>query len=121
LFREAHSPVLRHFLGAVMGQVFPQPVVRRTRPACVDVSLRRKDGALLVHLENTAGMQCAQRYPVIDFVPPVGPVELELCLPEKPSEVELVGEDGRVTTNWEAGTLTVSVDRLHVHAVLSIR
>jgi hypothetical protein len=104
-----------------MGHAFPQPVVRRTQPACVDVSLRRRDGRLLVHLGNTAGMQCAQRYPVIDFVPPVGPVELELSLPEKPSEIEMAGEDGRVNIDWEAGTLMVSVDRLHVHAVLSIR
>ena len=107
-------------------------------PPCVELSLRRKGRKLLIHLTNTAGMQAAERYAVVDFVPPVGPVELTVRLPKgvtgmaKP-KARLVGERaqvrpskerpdrrGRLTARAQGGALRVALDGLDIHAVVEI-
>jgi len=120
VFRNTHHPALRAFIGRVAREVFPDPAVKLDAPPCVDMSLRRKDGELLVHLANTVGMQMAEKFTVVDFVPSVGPIRLVVRLPKKPRKIVLVGEKGKLRTRWGRGRLHLTLDRLDVHAVVAI-
>ena len=103
-----------------MSKLFPKPMVKLDAPPCIDLSLRRKGRRLLIHLANTAGMQLAQNYPVIDFVPPVGPIEIALRLPTKPKKVRLVGQPGTLRHKWSPPRLRVKLERIETHVVLVV-
>jgi hypothetical protein len=81
-----HTPALRDFVGAVLGRLY-RPIATLdfgedpAAPRTVDLVLRRKDGRLIVHLNNVAQTPTAsESYMVNDRVPPVGPLRLDLRL-----------------------------------------
>ncbi len=104
-----------------MQRLLPEPLVTVNAPPCVDVSLRRSGEKLLIHLSNMAGMQTTPQYAVIDFIPPIGPVELTVCLDKKPREVLLEPGDQEITSNWSDGKLRVVLPQLNIHNVVVIR
>ena len=124
-FARTHHPVVRSVVGQLAGALFPAPLVELTSQdstgCCIDVSVRRKNDLLLIHLANTAGMQEAPHRAVIDHVPPVGPVELLVRTEDAPDTVEVVGEDVPVETSWAEGRLKVRLPSLHLHTVVCIR
>ncbi|MFN2285061.1 MAG: hypothetical protein ACK2UQ_11615, partial [Anaerolineae bacterium] len=120
VYREYHTPHLREFLRGVMQALFPQPLVEIDGPPCIDVTVRKKDGKLLVHLFNTAGMQTGSAYTIVDFVPTVGPLTLRVRLDAAPSSVTLVPGDDEIAHTWADGVLTVSLPSLYIHTVVVI-
>jgi len=118
--RACGHPLLRGFLGRLARWLFPAPLVRLSGLPAVDLSLRRRGDMLLVHLLNTSVVQTAPRLAALDFIPPVGPVELSVRLAKPPREVRLVGERGELTSRWERGTLRLRLDSLRLHAVVAI-
>ncbi|MBN1808303.1 MAG: hypothetical protein JW909_04490 [Planctomycetes bacterium] len=117
---KTHLPATRRLIGLLAGRLFPNPVVKLSAPPCVDVVLRRKGARVIVHLVNTSGMQQADDYTVVDYVPPVGPVELTVRLKRRPDKVSLAGESAGFTSRWNAGRLRVRIDRIDIHAALVI-
>ena len=118
--QRSHYPVVRQFLGEVMQQLFPEPMVKLKSPPCVDVSLRRDGDRLSIHLVNTAGMQVSPQYAVIDFTPSIGPLELIVRLDKEPRKVSLVPADCDIETHWSNGRLRVILPRLDIHNVVVI-
>ena len=118
--QRSHYPVVRQFLGEVMQQLFPEPMVKLKSPPCVDVSLRCDSDRLLIHLANTAGMQVSPRYAVIDFTPSIGPLELTVRLDKEPRKVSLVPADCDIETHWSNGKLRVTLPKLDIHNVVVI-
>lgn len=116
-YYNSHMPAVRNFLGDVVSHLF-QPMVDISGPPCIDVTLRRKDGKMMIHLANTAGIQTSAQHTVVDFVPPVGPVELVVHLPEQPERVLLVPRDVRISSVWDDCGLHVKVPELRVHSVI---
>jgi len=119
-YLRSHASQLREFLKEVMKEVFPLPKVELEGPPCVDLSLRRKEEKLLIHLTNTSGMQLAPNYTTPDFVPPVGPLTLRVRLGGRPSSVYPVPEDLPLRSEWRGDLLKVTLPSLHIHAVLVI-
>jgi len=69
---------------------------------------------------NTANMQVASRYAVIDFIPPVGPIRLTVRWPRPPQQVTLVPSNAPLATRWEAGLLYVTVPEVAIHEVVVV-
>lgn len=120
VYREYHTPHLRELLRGVMQTLFPQPLVEIEGPPCIDVAVREKEGKLLVHLLNTAGMQVGSVYTIVDFIPAVGPLTVRLRLDVAPSSVALVPADVDIAHTWSDGALTVTLPSLHIHNVIVI-
>ena len=116
----AHQPAVREFVGGLVGKLLPDPAVRVVGPACLDVALRRTaDGMLSVHLLNTAELPLGNRL-MTDFIPPVGPIQVQLRVGERPKQVLWAPENQPLKWTWESGTLSVTVPAVHVHGVVVV-
>lgn len=120
VFINSHYPAVRKFLGNIMEELFPEPMVELNAPPCVDVSLRKKDGKLLIHLGNTAGMQTASKYAIVDFTPSIGPIEVTVNLDEEPEKVSLVPDDCDAGIQWSGGKIKVIIPKLETHSIVVI-
>ncbi|RJP27218.1 MAG: hypothetical protein C4527_13675 [Candidatus Omnitrophota bacterium] len=120
-FYRGHHPYLRQFIGDLAKQLFSKPAIQIDGPPCVDVALRKtKDGKLSVHLLNRMNAPVSDRYGIIDYVPPVGPITLRIDLKDKPEKVYTVPRNRRLRESWENGVLTVTLPRMQVYSVLVV-
>ena len=119
LFAAAHAPAMREFIGRVVARLFT-PSVTLEGPPTIELSLRRKEGRLLVHLGNCTAMQVAGDYAVQDFIPSVGPLELAIRLPSAPRRVTLEPDGTVLAGSWSGGTWTGRIERLGIHGIVSI-
>ena len=115
-----HHPAIRTFLGNVVGRIFHEPIVRVEGPPWIDVSVRRNERGLLIHLANLAGMQMATPYSAIDAIPSSGPIRLTIPMAERPDSVALIPSDEGMTTRWEQGALHVEIASIAIHEVVAI-
>jgi hypothetical protein len=119
VYTATYAPATRDLLHRVVKRIFT-PLVELTAPPTVEIALRRKDGRLLVHLANMTGMALAEDHAVVDFIPPAGPIEVRVRLPKRPARVTWEPGARLAETKWNAGTITAKLDRLDIHAILSI-
>lgn len=117
VYTATHAAPTRQFVGKVVSSIF-QPSLRIEAPPVIEAALRRKGSRTLLHLVNTAGMQVAADYAVIDYIPPVGPVSISLRLDHKPSRVKLEPGGKAIAGSWKDGRWSGSVDRVEIHSVL---
>jgi hypothetical protein len=89
-------------------------------PPTVEVVLRRKDGLLLVHLLNATAMQVAGDYSAIDFVPPVGPLRVNVRLPRPPRRVRLEPDSQPIEGSWGDGVWSAVIPRLELYSILVV-
>ena len=120
VYKRSHCPAIRHFFGEVMSRLFPDPIVKLDAPPCVEVSIRKNDSKILIHLSNMAGMQVSNQYAVIDFIPSVGPLELSLQLDKEPKNVSLMPAESDISSHWSNGSLQVNIQKLDIHNVIVI-
>jgi hypothetical protein len=120
-YHRTHQAALRRFIGDIAARLFPRPAVKVSGPPCMDVHLRRtRTGQLSVHLLNLAEAQRADRFLGGDFIPPVGPIEVEMKAPKRPQRVRWVPDGGRVKWSWSKGMLSVTIPRLELHGVIVV-
>jgi hypothetical protein len=113
VYAATHAPAVRDFIRRAVRPRF-KPLVEVVAPPTVDVSLRRKDGRLVVHLLNTTAMQVAGDFSAIDFIPPLSGVSVRFSKP--PRSVRL--EPGGRILKIAAGA--VELPRLDIHAALAV-
>jgi hypothetical protein len=59
----------------------------------VDIAVRKTaDGKLSLHLLNRTNLPMPDRYDFTDFIPPIGPLAIEMDCPAKPKAVRFVQE-----------------------------
>jgi len=119
LFAGAHTPAIREFIGRIVAPMFT-PMVELDAPATVELSLRRKNGKLLVHLGNCTAMQVSGEYAAIDFVPAVGPLLLSVRLPQSPKRVSFEPGGRALKGSWGNGVWRGTIERLEVHSIVVI-
>ena len=113
-------PRLREVLAAVMALAWDAPLVRLEAPGPVALTLRRREGQLLVHLLNRAVAPPTGRHGrMVERVPPQGPVTVRLRC-DKPSRVYAVPDDPRLEACWEDGLLTATLPALGIHAAIVV-
>lgn len=86
----------------------------------VDVSLKRKDDRILVHLVNTFGMDLAPRQSAIDEIPPVQNITMRLRLEKEPRKVHFAYGGKSLTEDFQGGILSVTLDQLAIHDTLVV-
>ena len=122
-FGACHYPMVRQFVGELTRALAGRLAIRVEAPTCVDVVLRRKAGKTVVHLINRAsGIPNAPNAGAVDEIPPVGPVRLELKLPERPASVKLAFEKGDLDWRYAArdGKAVAALDKVHIHAAIVV-
>ncbi len=117
-FAMNHSAAERQFVKRVVDRIF-HPMALVDGPPTLEVSLRRKNGKLLMHLGNCTAMQVASDYTTVDFVPPVGPLSVRIRMPRQPSQVVLEPLGIPLAGAWSGGLWSGSLDRLDVHAIIA--
>jgi hypothetical protein len=112
------TDLMRQFLNDLARQLFPRPMVEVKGSTDVDVVVNRMAGKLAVNLVNTAGPH--QREPILDSLPPVGPLEVTIRQAVRPTKIML--EPAGIPLSFEHGDgeVRVVVPRLEIHEVIIV-
>lgn len=119
-FFDSHLPGLRVALGRIMARLFPRPLVSVEGPPCIDVSLKAKDGKLLVHLVNTNGMAIAPYHAARDHIPPIRNVKVTVQLDHQPTSFRWAYGGRTTQSDYEHPRLQVILDELAIHDALIV-
>ncbi|MCL5998471.1 MAG: alpha-L-fucosidase [Chloroflexi bacterium] len=118
------DPQMLWWLREIVDILQPNPLFRTSTWSWVDISLRQKGNALLVHLVNCNPGRDVARLNTndlwVDEIPPVGPIKVWIRSVDKPAGV--VAEPGGVLVDskWEDGVLEVVLPCLEIHSCLVI-
>lgn len=120
-FDRNRYPRTRAFVGELMRALAGRLDLRVSGPVAIDVALRQKGPKRIVHLVNRgSGIPNQPSNGAIDEIPAVGPVTVTMRLPARPKGISLALEDGQIRSSYSAGTLTVVVESVHIHAALVV-
>jgi hypothetical protein len=110
----------RTFLNELARKLFPEPLVEVKGSPDVDVILARIGGRLAVNLVNTAGPHADVSSPILDSIPPVGPLELAIRMAARPKSVTLEPGGQALGFEYRDGVARATVSRLDIHGVVVI-
>ncbi len=105
----------------VLRQRFPHPLVEVSGSPTVDVSVRRLNGRLAVHLVNTGGRHDAPDGALLDTIPPAGPLEIALRLDHPPASITAQPEGVELPFTWAEGRARVTLPTLPIYTILDVR
>jgi hypothetical protein len=117
-YLSASTEPARNFLNDLVRQLFPTPLVTVTGSSDVDVCVARNHGKLLVNLVNTAGPHRTQ--PILETIPPVGPLTVTIQLAQKPAKVTLEPAGQPLACDYRDGKLQLTVLQLAIHDIIAI-
>ena len=121
IYFRSHHPAVRVFLGGLVGELFPSPAVRLEGPPVLDVSLRTTAlGQTCVHLLNRSNLPLSDRFNFTDYIPPVGPLTVELKTARRPARVMLAPAHTPLKWEWKDGLLRVLVPRVEIHEIVVV-
>jgi hypothetical protein len=112
------------WLQEITQTVQPSPLFRTDAYTYVEVVLRQKAGALLVHFVNGnpgRDMSYVKTEDLfVDEIPPLGPITSWIRCAERPQEVTWEPGGIAAETSWEDGVLKVVLPRLEIHTCLKV-
>lgn len=108
----------RQFLNDLTRALFPEPMVEVKGSSDVDVWVARNHGKLLVNLVNTSGPH--QIEPILQSIPPVGPLEVTIRQPTKPAKVTLEPAGKTLPFEYRNGVVRVTVPRVEIHEAIVV-
>ncbi len=117
-YARARQAGTRQFLNDLARELFPRPMVEVKGSADVDVSVARNHGKLLVNLVNTSGPH--QTEPILESIPPIGPLEVIVRQATKPAKVTLQPAGTPLAFDHRDGVVHVTVPRVDIHEVLVV-
>jgi hypothetical protein len=124
-FYRTLAPWLGKLLGSVASQLHRPTVKVSVAPHVkLDVSIRRRPGAIVVHLVNvtlraTASSGESERYHFVEALPPTGPVMLTMALNEKPLAAIVEPDGGApLTVSGSPGAWRVIVPEVGIHSAV---
>ncbi len=108
----------------MLGMLQPAPLFYTDAQTYVEVVLRKKGDALLVHFINgNPGRDLSYVHTEdlwVDEIPPLGPITSWIRCPQRPRQVTFEPGGIVVQTSWGNGTLKVVLPRLEIHACLRV-
>jgi len=108
----------REFLNDLVRQLFPKPMVEVKGSSDVDVVVNRVGGKLAVNLVNTAGPH--QSEPIVDSIPPVGPLDVTIRQAAKPAKVTLEPAGTVLPFEHRNGEIHLVVPRVDIHEIIVV-
>lgn len=115
---DGRNAVMRRFLNDLARELFPDPLVEVKGSSDVDVVVGRQGGRLTVSLINTSGPH--QSAPVIDEIPPVGPLDLTIRQATRPAKVTLEPAGISLPFEYQDGAIRVRVPRVEIHEIVVV-
>ena len=112
------SDSIRARVNVLVNELFPEPLVEVLSSPYVDVSLRKLNGTLQVHLVNTSGDH--RNTPIIDSIDPVKDIEVALRLPEKPSRIVCQPEGKELRFKYKGGKAIFKVPSLEIYSIIEV-
>jgi hypothetical protein len=112
------NEVARRFLNDLARELFPKPIVEVKGSSDVDVVVDRLGGKLAVNLVNTAGPH--QREPILDSIPPVGPLQITIRTPQEPARVTLEPGGQALPFQYHAGAVQLTLPQLEIHSIIVV-
>ncbi|MHC4122346.1 MAG: alpha-amylase family protein [Planctomycetota bacterium] len=116
----AYTFVLRDFIGSLVKNLFPDPIVEVKGSRTVDVVVNKIDGKLAVNLVNTAGPHADKNIYAFDEIPPVGPLDVVIRTNKKPKKVTLEPGSIKLKYKYKDGQIKLTVPKLQIHKVIII-
>jgi len=114
----ARTELARQFLNDLVHQLFPEPMVEVKGSSDVDVVVNRLGGKLAVNLVNTAGPH--QHAPIVDSIPPIGPLDVTIRQAAKPAKVTLEPAGTPLSFEHRNGEIHLIVPRVDIHEILVV-
>ncbi|MEN6427180.1 MAG: alpha-L-fucosidase [Phycisphaerales bacterium] len=115
---DARTDLARQFLNDLARELFPNPMVVVKGSHDVDVVVNRMGGKLAVNLVNTAGPHRTE--PVLDSIPPVGPLDVTIRLSDKPTKILLEPSGISLPFEYRDGEIRLTVPRVDIHEILVV-
>jgi lysophospholipase L1-like esterase len=112
------ASVARGFFNAAVKDLFPKPMVEVKGSPDVDVVVNRQGGKLAVNLVNTSGPH--QREPILDSIPPVGPLDVTIRQTAKPARVMLEPAGTPLAFEHRDGEIRLVVPRVDIHEIIVV-
>ena len=109
---------LRAMMKSVVSELFPEPLAEIESSPFVDVSVRRHEGRLQVHLVNTSGDH--QNSLILESIDPVKDIEVSVRLPEKPDKIVLQPEGKSLKFKYKGGKASFKLDKLDIYDIVEI-
>jgi len=120
-YQRCRYPGLREVLEDALARALGQLPFTTDAPPWVEITLRTRPGALLVHLLNGGpGKSLAQNSAFVERVPPTGPITLGLALEQEPAGVALQPGERAVEWTWEQQVLQLTVPEVGLHTLLEV-
>ncbi|MGV8093503.1 MAG: hypothetical protein AB2L24_16710 [Mangrovibacterium sp.] len=114
------SPVLRGLLSDLVGELFPDELVRVEGSHRVNVVTTEKDGKLLIQLVNTSGDHANPNVKGIDEIPVLRDLKISVLTGQRPSSVILQPEGIPLRFDHANGKSTFVLPELKIHSVIGI-
>jgi hypothetical protein len=122
---EVGDPQIRHWLARILAVLQPEPLFTTDAPSWVDVSLRRKGEAVIVHFVSQNPGRDVARFGSNDYwadeLPETGPYACRLRLARKPDKVTLAPGGSDLPFEWAEGVLRFECPRFRVHVGIGIQ
>jgi len=118
-YRNASDEVTRGFLNDLAHQLFAKPLVEVKGAPYVDVVVNRQGDKLAVNLVNTAGPHKTK--PILDSVPPVGPLQITIRMEKKPASVTLEPGGQPLAFEHRDGETHLTLPKLEIHSVIAVQ
>lgn len=117
-YGSTRDPVTRKYLNDLVRQLFPKPLVEIKGSAEVDIVVNRIGGKLAINLINTAGPH--QTEPILESIPPIGPLTVTIRQPAKPAKVTLEPGGKALAFDYRAGEIQLTLPRLEIHDIIVV-
>jgi hypothetical protein len=124
-FGEYHrnfNPFLGELLLAQVDRLLPDPIVKASTPAQVEMVVLRKGDDLIVHLVNHSGREqlAGHWYPVFTYMPEIRGVECRIRLAGRGMDVLSVPSGQQMEWHEDAGYAVVRVPSLEIMSSLTV-
>ncbi len=116
-----HQPRIRLFVRQLLEYLNVPRKVMVSGPPSIEISLRKQDERLMVHLVNRAvNPTLTPRLHIVENVPPSGPVCLKVRRDRKPRKVRLEPHSRKVDWSYDSGWVEARIDSVGIHDILVI-
>lgn len=114
------SHVLRDFISARIGELFPNPIVRITGSHLVHVMANQINDKMFVDLVNVGGDHANPKAIGFDEIPALQNLTVQIITPEKPSRIILQPEGRVLDIDFKNGVSKVVVPELAIYSILEV-
>jgi len=123
-YYEFGDPGVPAWLREIADRLVPTPLLRTDAPTCVDITLRKRQNDLLIHLVNQSSGRDLSRPDFadvwVDDVPGLGLINLEIRCEQAPGEPYLAPGNEPVGSSHADGRLRVTVPGMKIHACVVV-